>query len=105
MLSADRAISVGKTVDEFRTDIQLRSAVERQFITVGEAIQQGLRVWPDMANSITNYRQIVNFRNVIVHGYARIAVDTVWGVVEAELPVLHAEVRQLLDRADEPRQE
>jgi uncharacterized protein with HEPN domain len=74
----------------------LRSAVERQFITIGEALQQGLRIWPPLESFITESRRIVNFRNVIVHGYARIAIDTVWGVVESDLEMLHQEVKRLL---------
>jgi uncharacterized protein with HEPN domain len=32
----------------------------------------------------------------MVHGYAQIAIDTVWGVVEKDLPILREEVDQLL---------
>jgi uncharacterized protein with HEPN domain len=86
----------GKTVEDFRNDIQLRSAVERQFITIGEALQQLLRVEPVLASSFTDSRRIVNFRNVMVHGYAQIVPDTVWGVVETGLVVLHDEVKQYI---------
>ncbi len=78
--------TAGKTVDDFRNDIQLRSAMERQFITIGEALQQALRVEPTLADSITDSRRIINFRNVMVHGYAQIVPDTVWGVVESGRP-------------------
>jgi len=88
--------TAGKTVEDFRNDVQLRSAVERQFITIGEAIQQVLRVAPNLATSITESRRIVNFRNVMVHGYAQIVADTVWGVVETGLPLLRDEVWQLM---------
>ncbi len=82
----------GKTVDDWRRDVQLRSAVERQFITIGESLQQA----PEMDKSISDTRRIINFRNVMVHGYAQIVPDTVWGVVEKDLPVLHGEVRRLV---------
>lgn len=88
--------TAGKTVRDFRDDALLRSAVERQFIIVGEALQQALRLHPDLAKSVTDSRRIVNFRNVIVHGYAQVVPDTVWGVVEKHLPKLHDEVRHLL---------
>jgi uncharacterized protein with HEPN domain len=86
----------GKTVEDFRCDAQLRSAVERQFITIGEALQQTLRVAPELASSISESRRIVNFRNVMVHGYAQVVPDTVWGVVENDLKVLHQQVRKLI---------
>ena len=88
--------TVGKTVHDFRDDALLRSAVERQFIIVGEALLQALRLHPDLAKSITNSRRIVNFRNVIVHGYAQVVPDTVWGMLEKHLPKLHDEVQSLL---------
>jgi len=91
-----RQFTAGKTVDDFRNDAQLRSAVERQFITIGEAIQQAFRLMPELANTITDSRRIINFRNVMVHGYAQIVSDTVWGVVETGVPALAAEVRELI---------
>ena len=89
--------TASKTIEEFRSDAQLRSAVERQFITVGEALQQMLRIEPGLTNSITDCRRIINFRNVMVHGYAHIVADTVWGVLESGLPILHEEVRQMIE--------
>jgi len=86
----------GRTVEDFQRDVQLRSAVERQFITIGEALQQLLRAQPDVANSISDSRRIINFRNVMVHGYAQIVPDTVWGVVEKDLKLLHQQVRHLI---------
>ena len=84
------------TIDDFRADAQLRSAVERQFITIGEALQQALRAMPKLDRSITDSRRIVNFRNVMVHGYVQVVPDTVWGVVETYLPVLQNEARTLI---------
>ena len=88
--------TAGKSADDFRNDLQLRSAVERQFITIGEALQQAIRIQPDLADAIAETRRIINFRNVMVHGYAQIVTDTVWGVVEKDLPVLDAQVRSLI---------
>ena len=94
--------TLGRTADDFSHDPQLRSAVERQFITIGEALQQMLRIDPELSNSITDTRRIINFRNVMVHGYAQITPDTVWGVVETGLSTLSKEVRQLLSSVQSP---
>lgn len=51
---------------------------------------------PELSDSITDSRRIINFRNVMVHGYAQIVSDTVWGVVERSLPILEAEVGVLI---------
>jgi uncharacterized protein with HEPN domain len=89
--------TAGKCAADFQQDIQLRSAVERQFITIGEALQQSFRLMPSLQEMISEGRRIVNFRNVMVHGYAQVVPDTVWGVVEKDLPVLHDEIRRLID--------
>ncbi len=91
--------TAGKIVDDFRGDAQLRSAVERQFITIGEALLQALRAAPELSHTITDSRRIINFRNVMVHGYASIAPETVWGVVETGLPILREVVRRLIQEA------
>jgi uncharacterized protein with HEPN domain len=91
--------TAGKCVEDFRQGVQFRSAVERQFITIGEALQQLIRQMPGIEKSISEARRIVNFRNVMVHGYAQIMPDTVWGVVEKDLPVLHDEMRRLIANA------
>ena len=87
-----------KSVDDYQADILLRSAVERQLTIIGEALSQALKVDPTLAEKITDVRQIINFRNVIVHGYATIENETIWGVLQNDLPTLHEQVRALLNK-------
>jgi uncharacterized protein with HEPN domain len=86
----------GKTLEDYNQDALLRSAIERQFIILGEALSQAIRVDPAIEAKIPDARKIVNFRNVIVHGYAKVEVVTVWGIVERFLPPLFARVEELL---------
>lgn len=66
---------------------------------MGEALNMALRLAPTLADSISDARRIIAFRNHLVHGYADIASDIVWAVVEADLPALRSEVRALLGQA------
>ena len=86
-----------KTLDQYRTDPLLRSAVERQFQIAGEALQKLLKRFPEVANQITDYRSIINFRNILVHGYDHVVDDVVWGVVQSNLPLLRKETEKLLN--------
>ena len=86
----------GKTVAEYERDAILRSAVERQFVIIGEALTQVLRLMPELQTRISHTRQIIAFRNILVHGYADIAHDVVWAALQEDLPVLHREVDALL---------
>jgi uncharacterized protein with HEPN domain len=49
-----------------------------------------------MAEKIPDLRQIIAFRNVLIHGYAVIDPARVWRVVEENLPQLRAALADLL---------
>ena len=95
-----RDFTQGKTFAEFGSDLMLRSAVERQFEIIGEALNQLLKIDAETAGQITDYRHIIAFRNILIHGYAQIDHRLVWGVVESNIPILISEVRALLERED-----
>jgi uncharacterized protein with HEPN domain len=86
----------GKTVSDYATDALLRSGVERQFEIIGEALRQALDLEPTRAGRITDTERIVAFRNRLIHGYASVSKEVVWGVPEKDLPVLRQEVKALL---------
>jgi uncharacterized protein with HEPN domain len=87
----------GKTFTDYTTDALLRSAVERQFEIMGEALNQALRLSPDLTNHVSDCRRIVAFRNRLIHGYAFVSNEVVWGVLETNLPALRLEVQSLLN--------
>lgn len=91
----------GKFLDDYLSDPMLRSAVERQFEIIGEAVGQMLKRKPDLSSSISNHQRIIAFRNLLVHGYADIAHDVVWGVLETNLPQLRHEVGRMLSGGNE----
>ena len=91
-----REFTNDKTLDQYRSDHLLRSAVERQFQIAGEALQQLLKRYPSIAQRISDYRNIINFRNIIVHGYDRVEDDVVWGLIQSHLNVLLKEVEILI---------
>ncbi len=75
----------------------LRSAVERQFEIVGEALVGLLKIAPALQSRVSDTRRIVAFRNRLIHGYSSIADEVVRGVVEANLGVLRREIAALID--------
>ena len=74
----------------------VRSAVERQFEIIGEALAQVLRLDPSLRSKISDSERIIAFRNRLVHGYSSVADDIVWGILEANLPSLREEVAALM---------
>jgi uncharacterized protein with HEPN domain len=89
----------GKSLHDYNRDDMLRSAVERQFEIVGEALNQMLALEPSLEDRVTASRQIVAFRNRLIHNYWAISNDVVWGILEADVPVLGREVDALLAEA------
>ena len=92
--------TAGKSFEDFASSALLRSAVERQFEVIGEALQQMLRVDPSMASAISDTKRIISFRNRLIHGYATVSDAVVWGVVQTNLPTLRGEVDALLGQND-----
>jgi uncharacterized protein with HEPN domain len=75
----------------------IRSAVEREFILIGEAVAAVGRVDPASLMQISHARMIVGFRNVLTHDYAAVDDTTVFGVARSDLPVLRQECAALLE--------
>lgn len=85
-----------KTFDDYQADALLRSAVERQFEIIGEALNKATSLDPDLADEITDSNRVIAFRNRLIHGYASVADEVVWGVLETNLLTLRCEVNKLL---------
>lgn len=86
----------GRSLDEYARDVQLRSAVERQFEIIGEALAQLSRLDPALAARISEKPRIIAFRNILIHGYAELDHRIVWDIVQSKLPTLRNDVEALL---------
>jgi len=71
----------GRTMDDYLADDFLRSAVERQFEIIGEAITRLRQTSPDIANKISDQKKISGFRNSLIHGYDTIEHTLTWEIV------------------------
>lgn len=87
----------GKTWNDYTQNSLLRSGVERQFEILGEALNQLRKADPETAGRINQYRRIINFRNILIHGYAYVEDQVVWEIAEKELPILIGDVMTLLN--------
>ena len=76
----------------------IRSAVEREFITIGEALKVIAVRDPQLFAAIPEGRQIIDFRNLLTHEYLNVSNRVVWGAIQVDLPVLVEHCRQLLEQ-------
>jgi len=54
------------------------------------------RIDEELIERISEYRRIIGFRNILIHGYDMIDEAVVWKAVEIHLPVLTKEVKEVL---------
>ena len=74
-------------------DLKTQSAVERQLAIIGEALNQIRKIEP--AIEIENDKQIIAFRNRLVHAYDSIDNSIVWVIINRHLSLLKAEISKL----------
>lgn len=78
---------------KYSVDRKTKSAVERQLVIIGEAINN-LR--KEEAPELTSGQQIISFRNRLVHAYDSIDDNIVWAILKRHLPLLKKEVEERL---------
>ena len=82
----------------YQSDQKTQSAVERQLGIVGEAVNKFQQ--EEKVVNLNNARQMVNFRNRIIHSYDNIDITIVWAIIKNHLPVLKNEVDGILEQTD-----
>ena len=87
----------GVSLEEYRSKRTVRSAVEREFIIIGEALRRVSALDETLFGFISNSRAIVDFRNLLAHDYGAVDDYTVFGLVYSDLILLKAEVSEFLD--------
>ncbi len=93
---AIQRFTAGLDFDGYRENELVRSAVERRFEIVGEAMVQLRQADEAVARRIPDIGQVVGFRNVLIHRYVEVDDRVVWSVVQRKLPALRAAIEGLL---------
>ncbi|MCP9825740.1 DUF86 domain-containing protein [Synechococcus sp. EJ6-Ellesmere] len=88
--------TVGLNSETYGQSRLIRSAVEREFIIIGEALKVISRRSPALFASIPEGRQIIDFRNLLTHEYLNVSDRLVWGAIQVDLPSLKDHCRALL---------
>lgn len=86
----------GKDFAAYGRDRILRSAVERQFEIVGEALGRAGESDATLETLLPELPRIVALRNRIIHGYDSVDDEIVWDIVQSKLPALEIRLRILL---------
>lgn len=82
--------------NEFIVDLKTRSAVERQFGIVGEAVSKFDKLHPEI--SLEHAKKIVGFRNRLIHAYDAVDSSMIWAIIKKHIEPLKEEVKSLLEQ-------
>jgi len=91
---------MGIDLEAYQTNRMIRSAVEREFTIIGEAMLVLSRRAPEVFAAITHTRRIIDFRNQLTHEYPYVNDALVWGIADRDVEVLRAECMALLESLD-----
>lgn len=94
-ISEIESFVAGMSFDSYSGDAKTKAAVERKLVTIGEALNQASEVDASIAKKISDFRKIVGFRNILVHGYFGVDDALVWDIVSNKLSLLKSEVKTL----------
>lgn len=100
--AAIEAFIAGLDANGYAQNEIVHSAVERKFEIIGEALGKLAKQDPQIAGRIPNVREIVAFRNILIHGYAGIEHARVWQIAQTSLPELRESVAMLLQALGPP---
>ena len=87
--------------DEFRSDRKTYSATIREFEIIGEAVGKILEDDRIRAYSHIPWREIKDFRNLLIHAYFGVDAEIVWNTIQQDLPELKAAVVEILQKEKE----
>ena len=92
----------GMNRETYVGDARTQAAVERKFEIIGEALNRLHQTCPEIAERIPPLREVVGFRNLLIHGYAVVIPERVWDYAQNDLPGLHRIVQSLLTEMESP---
>lgn len=85
------------TFEEFIEDKKTINAVTRSFEIIGEAVAK----LPDNLKSKYNYvpwKDIKNFRNIIIHQYWSVDYEAEWSIIKTKLDILEKQIKEIIEK-------
>lgn len=86
----------GKTAEDFLLDAMLYFAVVKNMEIIGEAAYMLTHDFKD-SHPDTPWRDIINMRHILVHGYYQVDSKEVWSSIKNDLPILEKQIEKYLE--------
>jgi uncharacterized protein with HEPN domain len=81
------------TYPEYKSNLILKRAIERNLEIIGEAMNRIIKEEPDFP--VKEAYRIIGLRNQIIHAYDSISDENIWAIIINHLPRLKIEIDQL----------
>ena len=88
-----------RTADDFLIDAMLYFAVVKNMEIIGEAAYMLTHEFKD-SHPVTPWKDIINMRHILVHGYYQVDSREVWMTIKNDLPLLEKQIEQYLTEID-----
>lgn len=82
---------------QYRKNIMLKRAIERNLEIIGEAMNRILKRDTSFENKIANAKSIIGLRNQVIHAYDTFSDENIWSVLIIHLPKLKSEINKLIE--------
>ena len=86
----------GYDLEKFKNNEEKIDSVVRNVEIIGEAANNLTRDFRSK-NPQIEWREIINTRNRIIHGYAIVDLEIIWNVTQNDLPKLKVEIEKILE--------
>lgn len=86
---------------EYRTNIMLKRAVERNLEIIGEAVNRILKRDVSFEQKISESKSMIGLRNQVIHSYDNISDENIWSILINHLPKLKSEIEILITKEEE----
>ena len=83
------------TFNDYQNDLKTQSAVERQLAIIGEVVNKLKQ--EDSSYTLTHAKQMIDFRNRLIHSYDNIDSSIVWVIIKKHLPILKEEIKKFIN--------
>jgi len=91
-----------RDLEAFLQEEAVIDGVAMCMLRIGETVARLREAGVPLSDTLP-WSAMVGMRNVIAHGYHRMAPDELHRTVRVDVPVLMAEIRAMIDRIDEDR--